>query len=312
MSKTALLFAGQGAQEIGMGKAFLEHSPLAKRIFDGANTLLGYDLARICFYGPESDLTKTENAQPGIFLISWVAYELLKERVPTLNVDATAGLSLGEFTALCAGGAMLFEDGLRLVRQRGQFMQEACDVTQGGMAAVIGLDEPTAQKLCEETGVEVANLNCPGQIVISGTSDKLPAACELAKAKGAKKVIPLPVAGAYHSRLMASALPKLAAALDRVAIVPPRVPIISNVTAYPHGSPDNIRQTLVRQLVSPVRWEASIRYLLAQGFTRFIELGPGTALSGFMKRIDKTAEIFNVSEVASLENTAKALAVNPP
>src|SRR5688500_3622321 len=154
MSKTALLFAGQGAQEIGMGKTFLD-SPLAKRIFDGANTLLGYDLARVCFYGPESDLTKTENAQPGIFLVSWVAYELLKERVPTLNVDATAGLSLGEFTALCAGGAMLFEDGLRLVRQRGQFMQEACDVTQGGMAAVIGLDEPTAQKVCEEAGVEV-------------------------------------------------------------------------------------------------------------------------------------------------------------
>lgn len=289
-----------------MGKTFLD-SPLAKRIFDGANTLLGYDLARVCFYGPESDLTKTENAQPGIFLVSWVAYELLKERVPTLNVDATAGLSLGEFTALCAGGAMLFEDGLRLVRQRGQFMQEACDVTQGGMAAVIGLDEPTAQKVCEEAGVEVANLNCPGQIVICGASDKLPAACELAKSKGAKKVIPLPVAGAYHSQLMASALPKLAAALDRVPIVPARVPIVSNVTAYPHGSPDNIRQTLVRQLVSPVRWEASIRYLLAQRFTRFIELGPGSALSGFMKRIDKTVQVFNVSDVASLENTVNGL-----
>src|SRR5688572_21079725 len=147
MSKTALLFAGQGAQEIGMGKAFLEHSPTAKRIFDGANNLLGYDLARVCFYGPETDLTKTENAQPGIFLVSWVAYELLKERVPTLTADATAGLSLGEFTALCAAGAMLFEDGLRLVRQRGRFMQEACDVTQGGMAAIIGLDEATTQKV---------------------------------------------------------------------------------------------------------------------------------------------------------------------
>jgi len=311
MSKTALLFAGQGAQEIGMGKSFLDQGGTAKRMFDGANALLGYDLARVCFYGPEADLIKTENAQPGIFLVSWIAYELLKERVPNLTADATAGLSLGEFTALCAAGAMLFEDGLRLVRKRGQFMQEACDVTQGGMAAVIGLDEATAQKLAEEAGVQVANLNCPGQIVISGPSDKLPAACELAKAKGAKKAIALQVAGAYHSQLMASALPKLAAALDQVPIVPPRVPIISNVTARPHGSPDDIRQTLVRQITSSVRWEASVRYLLAQGFTRFIEIGPGTALSGFMKRIDKSVEIFNVSDATSLDTTATAL-TKPP
>lgn len=307
MSKTALLFAGQGSQEIGMGKAFLEESPTAKRLFDGANNLLGYDLARICFYGPESELTKTENAQPGIFLVSWVAHELLKERVPTLSVEATAGLSLGEFTALCAAGATLFEDGLRLVRQRGQFMQEACDQTKGGMAAVIGLDEAAAQQICQEAGVEVANLNCPGQIVISGAADKLPAAIELAKAKGAKKAVPLQVAGAYHSQLMASALPKLAAVLDQVPIVPPRVPVISNVTGYPHGATDDIRQNLVRQITSSVRWEACIRYLLGQGFTRFIELGPGTALSGFMKRIDKTAQVFNVADPASLETTVKAI-----
>ena len=308
MSKTALLFAGQGAQEIGMGKAFLEESATAKRLFDGANTLLGYDLARICFYGPDTDLTKTENAQPGIFLVSWVAYELLKERVPALTVDGTAGLSLGEFTALCAAGAMLFEDGVRLVRKRGQFMQEACDQTQGGMAAVIGLDEAATQDVCKEAGVEVANLNCPGQIVISGSAEKLPKAIELAKAKGAKKAIPLQVGGAYHSKLMASALPKLAAALDSVPIVPPRVPVISNVTGYPHGATDDIRQNLVRQITSSVRWEACIRYLLSQGFTRFIELGPGSALSGFMKRIDKAAQIFNVSDPASLDTTAKALA----
>jgi [acyl-carrier-protein] S-malonyltransferase len=186
-------------------------------------------------------------------------------------------------------------------------MQEACDVTQGGMAAIIGLDEATAQKVAAEAGVQIANLNCPGQIVISGPADKLPAACELAKAKGAKKVLPLQVGGAYHSQLMASALPKLAAALDEVPIVPPRVPIISNVTAHPHGSPDDIRQTLVRQLTSSVRWEASMRYLLTQGFTRFIELGPGSALSGFMKRIDKSVQILNVSDAASLEATTKAL-----
>jgi [acyl-carrier-protein] S-malonyltransferase len=202
---------------------------------------------------------------------------------------------------------MLFEDGLTLVRQRGKFMQEACDQTQGGMAAVIGLDEAAAQAVCKEAGVEVANLNCPGQIVISGAADKLPKAIELAKAKGAKKAIQLQVAGAYHSQLMASALPKLAAALDSVPIVPPRVPVISNVTGYPHGSTDDIRQNLVRQLTSSVRWEACIRYLLSQGFTRFIELGPGTALSGFMKRIDKSAQVFNVSDPASLDATVKAI-----
>jgi len=193
------------------------------------------------------------------------------------------------------------------VRQRGQFMQEACEQTKGGMAAVIGLDEPAAQEVCKQAGVEVANLNCPGQIVISGPVEKLGAAIELAKAKGAKKAIQLQVGGAYHSQLMASALPKLAAALDNVPIVPPRVPVISNVTSYPHGSTDDIRQNLVRQLTSTVRWEASIRYLLGQGFTRFIELGPGTALSGFMKRIDKSAQVFSVSNPETLETTAKAI-----
>lgn len=289
-----------------MGRAFLDQSATAKELFARANALLGYDLASLCFQGPEADLTKTENAQPGIFLVSWIAFELLKERVGQLSFDAAAGLSLGEFTALAAAGAMSFEDGLRLVRQRGRFMQEACEATKGGMAAIIGLDEAATQQVCGETGVELANLNCPGQIVISGAADKLPGACDLAKARGAKKAIPLPVAGAYHSQLMAGAAPKLSAALNSITIISPRAPVISNVTALPHGAAD-IRDTLVRQLTSPVRWETSIRYLLAQGFTRFIELGPGTALSGFMKRIDKNAQILNVADTASLEKAAAAL-----
>ena len=190
MSKTALLFAGQGAQAVGMGKDLAEKFPSAKTWFDRANTALGYDLAGICFNGPEAELTKTENAQPGIFLVSWVAFELLKEqRAPNLKFDATAGLSLGEFTALTAAGAMSFEDGLRVVRQRGKFMQEACDATRGGMAAVIGLDEAPTREVCAEAGVVLANLNCPGQLVISGETEKIAKAVELAKAKGAKRAI---------------------------------------------------------------------------------------------------------------------------
>jgi [acyl-carrier-protein] S-malonyltransferase len=308
MSKTALLFAGQGAQVVGMGKDLATQSPTAKAWFDRANAALGYDLASICFNGPEPELTKTEHAQPGIFLVSWAAFELLKERVPALSFQATAGLSLGEFTALTAAGAMTFEEGLKVVRQRGRFMQEACAATQGGMAAIIGLNEAATREVCAEAGVVLANLNCPGQIVISGASEKMAPACALAKAKGAMRALPLPVAGAYHSPLMASAQPKLQSELTQVNLAVPTVPVIANVTAQPHEGPDAIRTRLVEQVTSSVRWEESMRCLIAQGFTRFIELGPGRALSGFMKRIDKTVQILNVEDLASLEATAKALA----
>ena len=349
MSKTALLFAGQGAQVVGMGKDLAEKFPSAKAWFDRANTALGYDLASICFNGPEAELTKTENAQPGIFLVSWVCFELLKERVGVqsrdlrdcsvtdtlkrelqLKFDATAGLSLGEFTALTAAGAMSFEDGLCVVRQRGRFMQEACDVTKGGMAAIIGLDEAPTREVCAEAGVVLANLNCPGQLVISGEAEKIAKACELAKARGAKRALPLTVAGAYHSPLMASAQPKLAEQLAKKKIYAPIVPVISNVTAQAHivaqasslyvpGGITTATEThrqdacatisakLVEQVCASVLWEQSMRVLLAQGFTRFIELGPGTALSGFMKRIDKTAQMLNVADTTSLEATVKVL-----
>jgi [acyl-carrier-protein] S-malonyltransferase len=323
MSKTALLFAGQGAQVVGMGKDLAEKFPSAKNWFDRANTALGYDLAGICFNGPDAELTKTENAQPGIFLVSWVCFELLKEQVQglkskaqshdaadtALDFQATAGLSLGEFTALTAAGAMSFEDGLRIVRQRGKFMQEACEATRGGMAAIIGLDEIPTREVCAEAGVVLANLNCPGQLVISGEEEKIVRACDLAKAKGARKAIPLPVAGAYHSPLMAGAQPKLQNELAKIKISAPVVPVISNVTAQPHNSPAEISTRLVEQVTSSVVWESSMRYLLAQGFTRFIELGPGTALGGFMKRIDKSAQMLNVADAASLEAAVKAISV---
>lgn len=307
MAKTALLFAGQGAQVVGMGKDLAEKYPAAQALFDQANGVLGYDLTQICFEGPKDALTQTENAQPGIFLISWIAFELLKEQVHDLKFEATAGLSLGEFTALTAAGTMSFEDGLRVVRHRGRFMQEACDATEGGMAAVIGLDEVATREVCDAADVELANLNCPGQLVISGTNLGIEKACDLAKEKGAKRALPLTVAGAYHSRLMESACPKLEAVLREVPLNLPNVPVISNVTAKSHATAGEILQRLVEQVTSSVLWEASIRHLLDEGFTRFIELGPGTALTGFMRRIDREIEVLNVADSESLEKTVNAL-----
>jgi [acyl-carrier-protein] S-malonyltransferase len=185
-------------------------------------------------------------------------------------------------------------------------MQEACETTRGTMAAVIGLDEPATRQVCAEAGVELANLNCPGQLVISGEIDKINRACELAKTRGAKRALPLTVAGAYHSALMAGAKPKLDAVLAKIKIQPPSVPVIANVTAQPHGAPDEIRRLLVEQVTSSVRWEESMRYLLAQGFSRFVELGPGKALGGFLKRIDPNAQSFNISDIPSLEATVAA------
>ncbi len=309
--KTALMFAGQGSQKAGMGRDWAEQFPLAKSIFEKSGEILGFDLARLCFDGPESELTQTQNAQPAIFVSSWVALQLLKERMPGFVFHATAGLSLGELTALTAVGVFSFEDGLKISRQRGKFMQEACDLTKGTMAAVINLDQAVLAEVCATADVEMANLNCPGQIVISGETEKITAACELAKSKGAKRAMILSVAGAYHSRLMASAQPKVKAMLDGIQVNSPSVPVISNVTARPHGGPDEIRNGLTAQVVSPVRWEDSVRYLLAQGFTRFIELGPGAALSGFLKRIDSSVTIMNVENVPSLETAVKRLSAEP-
>lgn len=305
--KTALLFAGQGAQYVGMGKDLAEKFDSAKEWFSRANQILNYDLTSICFNGPEDVLTKTENAQPGIFLVSWVAFDLLKKHAPDLRYEATAGLSLGEITALTAAGAMKFEYALNLVHKRGKFMQMACDATSGGMCAVIGLDADKIKSICDDVGVEIANINCPGQIVVSGEKEKLQKAADSLKAAGAKRVLPLQVAGAYHSKLMASAQPLLADVLKSMAITEPTVQVISNVTAKPYENAASIPETLVKQVTSTVRWEESMRYLISQGFTRFIELGPGTVLSGFLKRIDPNVTILNISDVPSFEKTIAAI-----
>ncbi len=301
MKKTALLFAGQGSQTVGMGHDLCEKIEVCRKLFARANEVLGRDIAKISFEGPEDVLTKTDNAQPAIFLISLVCLEALNSQMSDLKFDATAGLSLGEFTALTAADAVTFEDGLRMVQARGRFMQEACDATNGGMASIMGIDDAALDQVCREADVDVANINCPGQIVISGDKDKITKAIELAKAKGAKRAIPLVVAGAYHSRLMESAKVKVADELGKLKMQSPRVPVVSNVTARPASSIDEIKDLLVRQVTSPVRWSESMQWLVSRGFTRFIELGPGNVLSGLMKRINKDVEMLSVSDCATLE-----------
>jgi len=303
VKKTALLFAGQGAQVVGMGKDLCEQFTSCRQLFAKANDVLGRDLQKICFEGPEDLLTKTDNAQPGIFVTSLACLEALKP----VEFHATAGLSLGEFTALAAADAVSFDDGLRMVQARGRFMQEACDATNGGMASIIGMEETVLTGVCQEADVDIANINSPGQIVISGEKTKIAKAVELAKARGAKRAIPLQVAGAYHSRLMESGRVKVAAELAKLPMREPKVPVVSNVTARPGGGVAEIKDLLVRQVTSSVRWSESMQWLIAQGFTRFIELGPGNVLAGLMKRINKDVEMISVSDAKSLEAAVSTL-----
>ncbi len=307
MKKTALIFAGQGSQTVGMGRDLCGKFEVCRKRFAHANEVLGFDIQKICFEGPEAVLTKTDNAQPAIFVMSLACLEALKSQIPDLQFDATAGLSLGEFTALTAAEAVGFDDGLRMVQMRGRFMQEACDATNGGMASILNLDDALLAEVCREADVDIANLNCPGQTVISGDKDKIAKAVELAKARGAKRAIPLVVAGAYHSRLMQSARDKVAAALATLPMREPKLPVISNVTARPAGGVAEIKDLLVRQVTSSVRWSDSMQWLIEQGFTRFIELGPGNVLSGLMKRINKDVETLSVSDSASLDSTVARL-----
>lgn len=295
VSGPALVFPGQGAQHLGMGAAAIADAPAAKRLFDTAAEVLGYDLLELCLNGPAERLDATNHSQPAIFVASLAALERLKLSHPGLAESASvaAGLSLGEYTALAFAGALAFEDGLRLVAERGAAMQDAAQATPSGMLSVLGLEVPQVEALCDAARggdtLRVANLLCPGNTVVSGSK----AACErltpLAEAAGAMRVIPLAVAGAFHTPLMQPAVERLAAALGRVELRPPRVPVVSNVDARPHTDPAEIRDLLVRQVVSPVLWEASVRAILAGGVSEVWEVGPGRVLRGLLKRIDRKA-----------------------
>jgi [acyl-carrier-protein] S-malonyltransferase len=297
MSKPAFLFPGQGAQTVGMGKLLVESTPQAKAIFERANQVLGYDLLQVCLEGPADKLDSTVYSQPALFVTSLAALEWLKANKPEVfnSCQAVAGLSLGEYTALVFANVLTFEDGLRVVQERGRAMQDAADAVPSGMISILGLDAEKTQVVCHEakTGdeiLQIANYLCPGNIVVSGHKSACERVAPLAEKAGAMKTIPLAVAGAFHTPLMQPAVERLQRALAGVTLNKPRIPVISNVDAESHDEPEQIRELLVRQVVAPVRWEDSIRKMLSHGHTPLWEVGPGRVLRGLLKRIDRKAE----------------------
>lgn len=300
MPRTAFLFPGQGAQSVGMGRQLAEQLPSARRLYEEAADILGYDLARVCWEGPAEKLNSTIVSQPALFVTSLAALEGLRQQDAAVieSCGAAAGLSLGEYTALVFAGALSFRDGLQVVRRRGEAMQGAADATPSGMVSILGLELAQVEALCQEASnaglIQVANLLCPGNTVVSGTLAALAEVEKLASAKGARTVR-LAVAGAFHTPLMKPADERLAEALSSVAIQPPRLPVWSNVDAQPHAEPEEIRGLLIRQVLQPVRWEQTMRDMLAAGYDRFYEIGPGRVLAGLLKRVLRKAECHNIT-----------------
>lgn len=301
MSKAVLLFSGQGAQKVGMGRDLVEAYSSSKALFEQADSVLGRSLTSVMFEGPAEDLTKTGNCQPALFLHGLALLKVLQEKLPSLEPVAAAGLSLGEMTAHAAAGTFSFEDGLKLVAKRGQLMDEACEANPGSMAAMIGGSLEDVRKLADECDVDIANLNCPGQTVLSGSEQGIDQAVAKAKEFGLRMGKKLKVAGAYHSRLMSGAQDKLAVELGNAKIGTPSIPVISNFLAEPAEGPDAIRESLTKQVTGSVRWIETIELLRSQGHDLFIELGPGKVLAGFMARIDKEARILSIEDAESLE-----------
>ena len=302
MKKLALLFSGQGAQTVGMGKDLAAEFPAVSKLFEQAETILGYPLANIAFEGPAEELTKTSVCQPALYVHGLACLAALRERCPGLEFHAVAGLSLGEFTAHAAAETFDFERGLRLVDRRAKAMQAACESTQGGMAAIIGGEENRIRELAAAADVDVANINAPGQIVLSGDAAKVVMAVGMAKDYGARKAVELTVAGAFHSRLMEPAYQSLSVALGETEMRAPKVPVVCNVDAISVADPDEIRRTLADQVTGSVCWSQSIEYLIDHlNVTHFLELGPGGVLAGLVNRIRKGTPVASISNVASLE-----------
>jgi [acyl-carrier-protein] S-malonyltransferase len=303
LAKTAYVFPGQGAQWVGMGQDLYQNFDSAKAVFDQADGALGFPLSRLCFDGPEDELMQTVNAQPAIVATSFACFEACREAGADLPPPSfVAGHSLGEYTALAATGALDFATTVYLARERGRLMHEAGQLNPGGMAAVIGLDEPTLAEVCVQTDTRIANINCPGQIVISGAVANLDEAVEMAQGKGAHRVIPLQVSGAFHTPLMQSAVDGMAGIMARLSFKNPSVPIIGNTKALPLTTAEAIKEELLQQLCNCVQWKRSVDYMLAGGVTTFIEIGPGKVLAGLIKRINRDVKILNIGDVESLRN----------
>ncbi|MCX7918713.1 MAG: ACP S-malonyltransferase [bacterium] len=306
MNKLAFIFPGQGSQSVGMGKDFYDSSPTAREIFESANRILGWSLTDVCFSGPEEKLKQTEFAQPALFTVGYIAFQLLVDQ--GVHPAVVAGHSLGEYTALAAAAVLSFESALKLVAERGRLMQRAGTDNPGSMAAVLSLTESEVQEICRQaesagTGyVGVANYNCPGQIVISGSVASVAKAIELISAQG-KKAILLPVSGAFHSPLMESAARTLTELIHQSEFNPAKIPVVQNVTAEYTLDAETLQSNLTQQMLSPVRWEASVRKMIDNGITCFIEAGVGKVLSGMVKRIDREVMTLTVENIAGL-NTA--------
>jgi len=297
LSKVAYVFPGQGSQSTGMGLDLLNSYPSAKKVFDEADASLGFPLSRLCFEGPEEELTKTHNVQPAILVVSIACLKALQEdsRDDFPSPAFVAGHSLGEYTALVAAGALGLADAVVLVRERGRLMYEAGLKNPGSMLAVIGLDEETVKDVSVHSGTEISNINCPGQIVVSGTAQAIAEANKAARARGARALIPLKVSGAFHSALMEPVIAEFSRIVSRVRFRPPSIPVVSNVSARPLTDVDSIKKELVKQLRNCIQWQGSVEYMMHSGVATFYEIGPGRVLSGLIRRINSELQVFNIA-----------------